>query len=143
MNADIFQMGVGASFLLAACGSAVGTYIAGAAVIGAWKKCYMQNKPAPFVCVAYAGAPLTNIIYGYILMGALADSVNLTGYKLLFMGIFAGLAICLSAIYQARVAATAAEAYAETGQGFGGNMMLVGICETIALFTMVFTMLVA
>jgi V/A-type H+-transporting ATPase subunit K len=39
--------------------------------------------------------------------------------------------------------ACAAESYAETGQGFGNYMMVIGICETVALFVMVFSMLLA
>ena len=63
--------------------------------------------------------------------------------QLLFMGLFAGFILGASGYTQARVAAYASEAFAETGQGFGNFMMIIGICETIALFTMVFTMLFA
>ena len=34
---------------IAAIGSAIGIGIAGQAAIGAWKRCYMNNKPAPFI----------------------------------------------------------------------------------------------
>ena len=145
MNVEMLgQIGVGASFLFAAVGSVIGAFVVGSATVGAWKKCYIQNKPAPFIMVAFAGAPLTNPIYGFILMNnALSVSENLTDIQIFFMGTVAGIVLGLSAYFQARVAAAASEAYAETGQGFGNNMMLVGLCETIALFTMVFTMLVA
>ena len=52
----------------AAIGSAYGTGVAASAAIGAWKKCYMQNKPAPFQLLIFAGAPLSQTIYGMILM---------------------------------------------------------------------------
>ena len=53
---------------IAATGSAIGIGIAGQAAIGAWKRCYVNNKPAPFILVAFAGAPLTQTIYGLLLM---------------------------------------------------------------------------
>ena len=137
------EIGIGASFTLAVFGSVIGTFVVGAAAIGAWKKCFLQNKPAPFIMVAFAGAPITNTIYGFILMDQLNASENLSNFQLLYFGVFAGIALFASAYTQARVAAYAAEAFAETGQGFGNYMMVIGICETIALFTMVFTMLFA
>ena len=137
------EIGIGACFLLPACGSMIGAYVVGAATIGAWKKCYMENKPGPFIMVAYCGAPLTNPIYGFILMGQLDVSERLSNFQIMYMGLLAGFVLAGSAFTQARVAAYAAESFAETGQGFGNNMMVIGICETIALFTMVFTMLFA
>ena len=47
---------------IAATGSAIGIGIAGQAAIGAWKKCYMVNKAAPFILTVFAGAPLTQTI---------------------------------------------------------------------------------
>ena len=143
MNSIMAEIGIGSCFVLAVGGSIIGAYVAGAATIGAWKKCYIQNKPAPFIMIAFAGAPLTNTIYGYILMNQLSISERLSAFQLLFMGVAAGLALMASAYTQARCAAYAAEAFAETGQGFGNYIMVIGVCETIALFTMVFTMLLA
>jgi len=137
------EIGIGACFLLPALGSMISAYVVGSTTIGAWKKCYLENKPGPFIMVAYCGAPLTNPIYGFILMGQLDASEKLSDFQLIYMGLFAGIVLAGSAYTQARVAAYAAESYAETGQGFGNNMMVIGICETIALFTMVFTMLFA
>ena len=68
---DIGFIGVAAALALAAVGSALGAGAAGMASVGAWKKCFAQNKPAPFMLVAFVGAPLTQTIYGYILMNTL------------------------------------------------------------------------
>ena len=57
-----------AAVALAAMGSAMGCGIAGQAAVAAWKRCYAQNKPAPFLLVALAGTPLSQTIYGMILM---------------------------------------------------------------------------
>ena len=51
-----------------AIGSAYGAGAAACSAVGAWKKCYMQNKPAPFQLLIFAGAPLSQTIYGMILM---------------------------------------------------------------------------
>ena len=144
MNMEILaEIGIGASFFLSVVGSVIGTYVVGSATIGAWKKCYLQNKPGPFIMVAFAGAPITNTIYGFILMGQLGGSENFSNFQKFYLGLFAGAILCASAYTQARIAAYAAEAFAETGQGFGNYMMIIGVCETIALFTMVFIMLFA
>ena len=43
------QLGIALAMGIAAVGSAIGIGIAGQASIGAWKKCYMSNKAAPFI----------------------------------------------------------------------------------------------
>ena len=60
----------GAAFAIsfAAMGSAIGTGLAGMSAVLAWKKCYAQEKMAPFMLVAFVGAPLTQTIYGMIVM---------------------------------------------------------------------------
>jgi V/A-type H+-transporting ATPase subunit K len=59
----------------------------------------------------------------------------------LAMGLAAGLAICFSAIAQGRAGASGADATGETGKGFVNYMMVVGICETVAIFAMVLSMI--
>jgi len=144
MNSGILrEIGIASSLGLAALGGCIGAWIVGSATIGAWKKCFLQNKPASFLLVAFAGQPLSNIIYGFITMNALAASTTLSGGQLLFTGIFAGLGIGGAAVSQCYCGACASDALAETGQGFGNYIMVIGICETIALFVMVFTMMFA
>jgi len=141
----IGELGIRGSFGLSVIGAFAGALVVGSATIGAWKKCIMQNKPASFILVAFAGQPLTNIIYGFITMNSLHTHAysggNLSEIQLLFLGLFAGIGIGGAAYVQCYNGACASEAYAETGQGFGNYMMVIGICETIALFTMVFTIL--
>ena len=59
---NLGQLGIALVMGIAAIGSAIGIGIAGQAAIGAWKKCYMQNKAAPFILTVFAGAPLTQTI---------------------------------------------------------------------------------
>jgi V/A-type H+-transporting ATPase subunit K len=137
------QIGIGACLGLAALGSVFGAGSSGMAAIGAWKKCFIQNKPAPFILVAFAGAPLTQTIYGFILMNVLNNSERLNSFQLLGVGIFSGIAIGGAAFAQGLCGAAASDALAETEQGFGNYMLVLGLCETIALFVMVFSMLIA
>lgn len=137
---DIGLIGIGGALAFAAMGSAIGAGSAGMAAVGAWKRCFAQNKPAPFMLVAFVGAPLTQTIYGLILMGALATAVEGgadTGL-ILGAGVFGGMAMGMSAWFQGKAAAVASDALAETGKGFGNYIMVLGLVETVALFVMVF-----
>jgi V/A-type H+-transporting ATPase subunit K len=109
------------------------------AAIGAWKKCFAQNKPAPFMLVAFVGMPLTQTIYGMILMNSIIAS-SASSMAKLGVGIFGGIAIGFSALLQGKAGATASDALAETGKGFGNYVMVLGLIETVALFVMVFLM---
>ncbi|MCA1755695.1 MAG: V-type ATP synthase subunit K, partial [Spirochaeta sp.] len=124
----------------AAMGSAIGAGSAGMAAVGAWKRCFAQNKPAPFMLVAFVGAPLTQTIYGLILMGALATAIEggADGGLIFGAGVFGGMAMGMSAWFQGKAAAVASDALAETGKGFGNYIMVLGLVETVALFVMVF-----
>ncbi len=130
------------SLSIAAIGSAMGTGVAGMAAIGAWKKAYAENKAAPFIIIAFVGAPLTQTIYGMILRNAI-QSANWGDKWFLYpiiLGAFAGVAMAFSAFFQGKAGARAADALGETGEGFGNYIMVVGIVETVALFVMVFCM---
>ncbi|TVR31876.1 MAG: V-type ATP synthase subunit K [Spirochaetaceae bacterium] len=133
-------IGVGSALALAAVGSALGAGSAGMAAVGAWKKCFAQNKPAPFLLVAFVGAPLTQTIYGFILMNALAESAagGTNAAMLLGAGVLGGIAMGFSAWFQGKCGAVASDALAETGKGFGNYIMVLGLVETVALFVMVF-----
>jgi V/A-type H+-transporting ATPase subunit K len=131
------MFGAAVALGISALGSAIGLGIAGQATIGAWKRCYMGNKAAPFLLVAFAGAPLTQTIYGYLLMSAMKNSTK-DPWFLLGLGLASGLAIAFSAIAQGKAGASGSDALAETGKGFSQYITVVGLCETVALFVMVF-----
>ena len=56
-------VGMAAALGISAAGSAYGVGYAGMSAVGAWKKCYASGKQAPFILLAFAGAPLTQTIY--------------------------------------------------------------------------------
>ena len=124
---------------IAAIGSVFGIGFAGQAAIGAWKKCYMSNKAAPFILTVFAGAPLTQTIYGFLLMQQMRAS-SASPEFLLGIGIASSVAMALSAVFQGKAGAAGADALAETGKGFSQYITVVGLCETVALFALVFSM---
>ncbi len=133
------DLGLGMVLALAAFGSAAGAGIAGMAAIGAWKKNFVQNKAASFMLVAFVGAPLTQTIYGMIVMNRMAE-LALQGQYLWGIGAFAGAAMGLSAYWQGKCAAVACDAMGETNKGFGNYIVVLGMAETVALFVMAFTL---
>lgn len=125
----------------AAIGSALGTGTAGMAGIGAWKKCYLQGKAAPFILLVFIGAPLSQTIYGLLLLNTikkLAAADAAMWPAMLGAGIIGGIAMGMSAWYQGKAGASGSDALAETGQGFGNYLTTLGVIETVALFVMIF-----
>jgi len=135
---QFIDLGPALVLTLSAAGSAIGAGTAGMAAIGAWKKNYSQNKPALFMLVAFVGAPITQTIYGMIVMNRMAV-LAAGGHFLWSMGALCGAALGLSAYFQGRCAAVACDAMGETGQGFGNYMIVLGMVETVALLVMAFT----
>lgn len=141
MMIGLGRMGAVLALAFGAMGSILGSAAAGASAIGAWRRAFEQNKAAPFILVTFVGAPLSQTIYGMILMGNINAAVTASPGQwagLTGIGLMAGLAIGLSAWYQGRMGAFAADALGDTGKGFGNYLMVLGIIETVALFVMVF-----
>ncbi|MFC1667432.1 V-type ATP synthase subunit K [Candidatus Omnitrophota bacterium] len=134
------DLGIAASLAFAAMGSALGSGAAGMAAVGAWKKCFAQNKNAPFILTVFVGAPLSQTIYGMIVMNSLLELAK-KGQYMWAAGVLCGIAMGLSAWMQGRAGAAASDAMAETGKGFGNYLMVLGVIETVALFVMVFILM--
>lgn len=134
-------IGMAAALGLSAAGSAFGAGFAGMASVGAWKKCYAAGKPAPFIMIAFTGAPLTQTIYGFLLMNFIRGAEGIDPGMALGIGLFCGTAIGLSALFQGKCAAASADALGATGKGTANYFIVIGIAETVALFTLVFSLL--
>ena len=142
MEFSFGMLGAAICMGIAAIGSAIGIGIAGQGAIGAWKRCYVNNKPAPFILTVFAGAPLTQTIYGFLLMNIKLKALGAENPGMaLGLGIASGLAMCFSAIAQGKAGAAGSDALGETGKGFAQYIMVVGLCESVALFAMVFSMI--
>jgi len=139
----IGMLGAGLVMGLGAAGSGIGLGIVGSAAVGSWKRCYKGNRPAPMTILAMCGMPLSQTIYGFILMGQMlavevttANAGNMLGF-----GIATGFALMFSAIAQGKIAAASCDALGEINKGFVNYLTVLGIAETIALFATVFTMI--
>lgn len=137
--AQFKDLGAGAVLAFSAIGSALGAGFAGMAAVGAWKKAFAQNKAASFMIIAFVGAPLTQTVYGMIVMNKMSE-LAVKGSYLWGVGVFCGIAMGVSALMQGKAGAVAADAMGETGKGFGNYIVVLGIIETVALFVMAFTL---
>lgn len=133
------DLGLVSVLVFSAFGSALGAGVAAMAAVGAWKRAFAQNKSASFMLVAFVGAPLTQTVYGMIIMNKMSEAVA-RGTYLWSFGVLAGLAMGLSALMQGKAAAVACDAMGETGKGFGNYIVVLGIIETVALFIMAFSL---
>ena len=136
-------IGLALAVCLSAMGSGAGIGAAAVAAVGTWKKCYANGKPAPFMLIAFTGAPLTQTIYGFLLMNFISSALSngLNQLLAMFIGMFGGLAIGLSAFFQGKCSAAACDSLAETGKGTANYLIVIGVIETVALFTLVFSLL--
>ena len=149
-------IGMACALGLSAMGSAFGAGFAAQASVGAWKKCYANGKPAPFIMVAFSGAPLTQTIYGFLLMNFIRSAVASGADPALAM--FTGISK-----NSVRPIVTKQDAIG-LALGMHGSFLepttgevvdwkthhtlvalllfiVIGIIETVALFTLVFSLL--
>ena len=140
---NLAYLGMACALCLSALGSGLGVNCAGQSAVGGWKKCYAAGKPAPFIMVAFAGAPLTQTIYGFLLMNFIRSAFAGGASPVLCLGagVLGGLSIGFSAWWQGKIAAGASDALSETGKGTANYFIVIGIAETVALFTLVFCLL--
>lgn len=140
---EIGQAGAFLSVFFATIGSTLGIAAAGIAAVGSWKKCYAQDKPAPFQLVVFAGSPLSQMIYALIMMILINNKIQEVGgfqfwHICLSLGVLCGIGLGFSAWYMGMIAAKCCDSFADTNKGFTNNLMILGIIETISLFVMVF-----
>ncbi|MCH9611697.1 MAG: V-type sodium ATPase subunit K [Chlamydiia bacterium] len=125
---------------LAALGSAIGCGIAGMvshAVMATTDEGHGKY-------IAMAAMPSSQMIYGFILMLLLFNSVKAGGVSPLsaiFIGAASGTAIMIAAIYQGMCAATGIKASARKPEVYGKCFAALGIVESFALFAFVFALL--
>jgi len=143
------QLGLALAFGMGALGSALGIGAVGRAASGAWAKEARAGKPLNFSYIILTGMPLTQTIYGFILMLALRSKVYdpailaKNAGALLTIGIAGGLAEMFSAWMQGLIGAAGCRALSEgEGKGLVFIIIAMGIVETVGLFGFVFLLLV-
>ena len=148
---DVFlgQLGLTLALGLGALGSALGIGAAGRAAAGAWAKEAKAGRPLSFAYIILVGMPLTQTIYGFILMLALRGKVYDPGIvaanagALLTIVIAGGLAELFSAWMQGAIGAAGCRALSESeGKGLVFIIIAMGIAETVGLFGFAFLLLV-
>jgi len=116
-----------------AAGSAIGVGIAGQVSHGVMAK--VEEGHGKFIGIS--AAPSSQTIYGLILMFVLLGKVQAAGLAVLFIGLFCGVGICVSAIYQGMTAGTGILASAKKPEIFGKCFAAVGMVESFAIFALV------
>lgn len=136
--------GIGMSLMvfMAGCGSAIGLYISGAAVVGAIKK-----RPESFGAVlALAAMPATQGIYGFVSFFLYSMKVNpqITLFNssiALGAGILIGVVNWISAVKQGEMVACGINAIGNGHNVFGQTLILGAFIEFYAILSLVTSIL--
>ncbi|MDJ0651663.1 MAG: ATP synthase subunit C [Simkaniaceae bacterium] len=125
---------------LACLGSAIGCGIAGMASHGVMVR--VDENHGKFI--GMSALPSSQAIYGFVLMLLMKQAIvanTLTAWNGIGIGVFIGLAIMISAIYQGMCAATGIQASAKQPAIYGKCLAALGIVESFSLFAFVFALL--
>jgi V/A-type H+-transporting ATPase subunit K len=121
-------------------GSSIGCGIAGMASHGVMTR--VDEGHGKFI--ALSAIPSSQSIYGFILMILMKGHIKagtLSPVTAIGIGVFVGIAIMTSSIYQGKCAVTAIQASAKQPAIYGKTMAALGIVESFALFAFVFALL--
>lgn len=121
-------------------GSSIGCGIAGMASHGVMTR--VDEGHGKFI--ALSAIPSSQSIYGFILMIVMRGAITagtLSPLSGIGIGLFVGLAIMTSSIYQGKCAVTAIQASAKQPAVYGKTIAALGIVESFALFAFVFALL--
>ena len=137
---DINMVGPAIVLALGCIGSAIGCAIAGMASHAVMSR--VDENHGKFI--GMSAVPSSQSIYGFVLMLLMKNSIlanTLSPYSAIAIGLFVGLAIMTSSIYQGMCAASAIQASAKQPAIFGKCFAALGIVEGFALFAFVFALL--
>ena len=124
---------------IAAVGSCFGIGAASLAAIGGMKKLALENKPEPAQFILYLAAPVSQTIYGMIVMSSMIKAINhISGMWII--GVGAGIGLAYSAYFQGLIGAAASDALGSTGKASPKYIIALGVIETVAILVMVFSM---
>jgi V/A-type H+/Na+-transporting ATPase subunit K len=146
------QIGFALPLGLGAIGSALGIGAAGRAAAGAWAKEAREGKQMNFLYIALTGMPLSQTIYGFVLMLALLQGkvyggdpsfdMAVNGGAIFSIGLACGLGELFSAWMQGVIGAAGVRAMSEAdGKPFTFTIIAMGIAETVGLFACFFMFL--
>lgn len=137
---DFAMIGPAIALGLSCLGSAIGCGIGGMASHGVMAR--IDENHGKFI--GMAAMPSSQSIYGFVLMILMRDAIKantLSAASGIGIGLFIGLAIMISAIYQGMCAASGIQASAKQPAVFGKCFAALGIVESFSLFAFVFALL--
>ncbi|EGV29530.1 MULTISPECIES: ATP synthase subunit C [Thiorhodococcus] len=125
---------------LSAIGSIIGCAVAGQAAIGAM----VDTESGYGRYIGISVMPSSQVIYGIVVMFTLQRPVTPeTGPALFGIGLFAGLALMMSAVRQGQACASAIHASKTKPEIFGLSLAPAAIVEGFAVFAFVFALVMA
>ena len=137
---DFAMIGPAIVMGLGCLGSSIGCGIAGMASHGVMTR--VDEGHGKFI--ALSAIPSSQSIYGFILMIVMRNALRagtLAPLSGIGIGLFVGLAIMFSSIFQGKCAVTAIQASAKQPNIYGKAIAALGIVESFALFAFVFALL--
>ena len=140
------QLGFALPLGLGAIGSALGIGAAGRAAAGAWAKEAREGKGLNFLYIALTGMPLTQTIYGFLVMLIILkgqiyspEVLAQNAGAMFSIGLAAGVGELFSAWMQGAIGAAGIRAMSEgEGKPFIFSVIAMGIAETVGIFAFVF-----
>lgn len=133
-------VGLYSPMALGAIGSTIGCAIAGQAAIGAM----LETESEHGRYVGISAMPSSQVIYGIVIMFTLNRSITVEAAAGMFgIGVFAGLALMFSAIYQGKCCASAISAAKAKPEIFGLSLAPAAIVEGFAVFAFVFALVIS
>lgn len=138
---DFNMVGPAMALGISCFGSCIGCWIAGAASHAAMSR--VEEGHGKFI--GMASAPSSQVIYGFLLMLQMSNAIRagtLSPVSGIAIGLFAGLAIAASSVFQGKVCATGIQASLKQPSVYGKCFAAIGIIESFALFAFVFALLI-
>ena len=138
---DFGMIGPGIVLGLGCIGSSIGCGIAGMASHGVMSR--VDEGHGKFIGIS--AIPSSQSIYGFVLMILMSNNIKagtLSALGGVGIGLFVGLAIMMSSIFQGKCAASAIQASAKQPAIYGKSLAALGIVESFALFAFVFALLI-
>jgi len=133
-------IGIYGPMALGAIGSIVGCSIAGQAACGA----LLDTETGHGRYIGVSAMPSSQTIYGIVVMLSLNRAVTLANAPGLFaVGVLAGVALFLSALYQGRCCASAILVSKAKPEIFGLSVAPAAIVEGFAVFSFIFALVVS
>lgn len=137
---DYTMLGPAISLGLGCIGSSIGCGISGMASHAVMAR--VEEGHGKFI--GMSALPASQSIYGFVLMLLMAGAIKdgrLSPENALGIGIFSGLALLFSSMYQGKCAASGIQAAAKQPAILGKTFAALGIVESFSLFSFVFALL--